>query len=235
MVTEAESATEPRVPLSKDRVLRAAIELADEEGISALTMRHLAERLGVEAMSLYYHVANKEALLDGVVDQVVMEIEEELGGFDTEPAGSDWKAQMRNRILTARTVMLRHKWAPAVIETRTTMTPTLLRYMDTLLGIMIQGGFTYDLGHHAMHALGSRSLGFNQELFEPDNPNEVAEDAMAMLEDLAPQLPNIVQMMGEIVHEGPDTTLGWCDDQTEFEFGLDLLLDGLEAHRARLS
>jgi len=233
MVSETDTSAEPRTPLSKDRVLEAAVSLADAQGIDALTMRNLAAELGVEAMSLYYHVANKEALLNGAVDAVIVEIEQELGGFDIVPGETDWMAALRTRILTARTVMLRHPWAPEVIETRTTMTPDLLRYMDTLLGILIEGGFSNDLGHHAMHALGSRALGFNQELFAPDDPSEPDEQASAMLQDLAPQLPYIIGMLAEVVHDDPDSTLGWCDDQSEFEFGLDLIINGLEARRAQ--
>lgn len=229
MVTEAETSAEPRVPLSKGRILRAAIALADAQGIESLTMRNVAHELDAEAMSLYYHVANKEALLDGVVETLVVEIEEELGGF-TVVSGGDWKPALRTRILTARDVMLRHRWAPSIIETRTTMTPTLLRYMDGLLGILIEGGFSNDQAHHAMHALGSRALGFNQELFVPADPEQSDAEANAMLEDLAPQLPYLVGMLAEIAHEDPDSTLGWCDDQTEFEFGLDLILNGLEQH-----
>ena len=112
------------------------------------------------------------------------------------------------------------------------MTPTLLRYFNALLGIMIEGGFSNDLGHHAMHALGSRALGFNQELFEPDNTDQGDQDAETMMADLPPQLPYLMGMLADVVHDDPDTTLGWCDDQTEFEFGLDLLLTGLEARRA---
>jgi AcrR family transcriptional regulator len=231
MVADTETAA-PRVPLSKERVLRGAIALADAQGIQALTMRNLAHELGVEAMSLYYHVANKEALLDGVVDTLVGEIEKELGGFDVASGKTDWKETLRARILTARKVMLRHKWAPGLIETRTTMTPSLLRYMDTTLGIMIEGGFTYDLGHHAMHALGSLSLGFNQELFAPADPSRDDESSRTMLQDLAPRLPYIVKMLVGVTHDGPETTLGWCDDQTEFEFALDLMLDGLEQRLA---
>ncbi len=226
MVTE-----QTRVPLSRERVLRGAIALADAQGIEALTMRNLAHELGVEAMSLYYHVANKEALLDGVVDMVISEIAEELGGLDIEPGEQQWRALLRHRILTARRVMLRHPWAPGVIETRTTMTPTLLRYMDTLLGILIEGGFSNDLGHHALHALGSRALGFNQELFAPGSATD-EEEGQAMLADLAPQLPYIMGMLVEVSHDDEDSTLGWCDDQTEFEFGLDLMLDGLEKQLA---
>ena len=229
MNRRADTMSEPRMPLTKERVLDAAVALADGSGIAAVTMRNVAAELGVEAMSLYYHVANKEALLDGVVDTLLVELEHELGGFDfdlEEP--SEWKPLLRDRILTARRVMLRHPWAPALIETRVRMAPTMLRYLDSLLGILIAGGFSYDLGHYAMHALGSRSLGFNQELFAPDDAEAGAEESEAMLAELAPQLPHMMQMIAEVSHEDPDSTLGWCDYQAEFEFGLDLLLGGLE-------
>lgn len=229
MVTEQESTTKARIPLSKDRVLQAAVELADAAGIEAVTMRKLAAELGVEAMSLYYHVANKEQLLDGMVDTVIAQIEDECGGFAV-PTDVDWKVALRKRIMTARTVMLQHRWAPEVLETRTNMSARMIRYFDTVLGIMIEGGFSYDLGHHAMHALGSRVLGFNQELFKPDGDQE--EQGNEMLAAMAEQLPYIITMMQEVVHEDPDSTLGWCDDQTEFEFGVDLMLDGLERLRS---
>ena len=231
MVTKAEPAAEPRIPLSKERVLDAAVVVADEGGIESLTMRRLAGELGVEAMSLYYHVANKEAVLDGLVDAVFGEIEQALGGFDVPANGADWKTSLRNRILAARDVMLLHPWAPGVIETRSNMSLILMRYFDTLLGIMREGGFSNDLGHHAMHALGSRALGFSQELFSPDDNSQAEEDAMEKLELMANQLPYITDMLKEIVHDDPDSTLGWCDDQTEFEFCLDLILDGLERLR----
>lgn len=231
MVTKAEPAAEPRIPLSKERVLDAAVVVADEGGIESLTMRRLAGELGFEAMSLYYHVANKEAVLDGLVDAVFGEIEQALGGFDVPANGADWKTSLRNRILAARDVMLLHPWAPGVIETRSNMSLILMRYFDTLLGIMREGGFSNDLGHHAMHALGSRALGFSQELFSPDDNSQAEEDAMEKLELMANQLPYITDMLKEIVHDDPDSTLGWCDDQTEFEFCLDLILDGLERLR----
>jgi hypothetical protein len=105
-----------------------------------------------------------------------------------------------------------------------------VQYFDALLGLMRDGGFSYDLGHHALHALGSRALGFTQELFDPgDEAGD--EEATAMLESMADQLPHLVGMMMEVAHDDPDSTLGWCDDQTEFEFGLDLILDGLDRMR----
>jgi AcrR family transcriptional regulator len=212
-------------------VLRAAVSVADAGGIESLTMRNLAEALGVEAMSLYYHVANKEAILDGVVDVIMSEIDEAVNRTDAPSAEDDWKTAMRMRILAAREVLLRHPWAPGVFETRTTTSPAVVRYFDAVLGLFRGGGFSYDLAHHALHALGSRALGFTQELFEPDDNDGGDEAATEMLEQMADQLPYLVEMMTEVAHDDPDSTLGWCDDQVEFEFGLDLILDGLERLR----
>ncbi|HEX9856362.1 MAG TPA: TetR/AcrR family transcriptional regulator C-terminal domain-containing protein [Acidimicrobiia bacterium] len=220
-----------RVPLSRSRVLRAAVGLADRGGIKSLTMRNLAQELGVEAMSLYYHVANKDEILDGVAELVVEDVNEAVGAISGPSAQDDWKTVMRARILTARDVFLRHPWAPGLLESRNAMSPATVRYFNGLLGIFRQGGFSYDLAHHAMHALGSRAMGFAQEMFEPDTEDGGDDAATAILEEMADQLPYIVEMMMEVAHDDPDSTLGWCDDQTEFEFGLDLILDGLERLR----
>lgn len=231
METTSRQLDQVRVPLTRERVLRAAVDLADREGIDALTMRNLAEDLGVEAMSLYYHVANKEAILDGVVEMVVDEINDALATIDQSASGDEWKGAVRRRILTARDVLLRHRWAPGLIESRATMSAAVVLYFEGLLGLMRRGGFSYDIAHHALHALGSRALGFTQELFQPANGDE-EEASSEMFEEMADQLPYLMGMMMEVAHEDPDTTLGWCDDQTEFEFGLDLLLDGLDRIRA---
>jgi len=146
-------------------------------------------------------------------------------------AGADWKTAVRRRILSARQVLLRHRWAPRVLETRTTTSPAVLLYYDGLLRLMRDGGFSYDLIHHALHALGSRALGFTQELFDP-SAGTSDEEAAAALESMADQIPHLVAMFMEVAHDDPDSTLGWCDDQTEFEFGLDLILDGLDTMRA---
>ena len=217
-----------RVPLSRERVLRAAVALADERGIEALTMRSLGQELGVEAMSLYNHVANKEAILDGVIELVVGEVVDAVEDVTlSDPA--EWKPLTRRRILAAREVMLRHRWAPKVLESRTQPPAVLMRYYDGLLGLMLRGNFSADLAHHAMHALGSRALGFTQELFEEDD-DAPAETVAAMAEQMAPEYPNLAEMLKVVTHDA-DTTLGWCDDQFEFEFSLDLLLDGLERQR----
>jgi AcrR family transcriptional regulator len=231
MSTEAQTRTEPRQPLSKERVLRAAIGIADRHGLESLTMRNLARELGVEAMSLYHHVANKEAVLDGVIDVVVDEIEQALRTIDAPAPADDWKTALRMRILAAREVLHRHPWAPGVMETRTAVSPAVLRYYDGLLGIMRAGGFSYDLAHHALHALGSRALGFTQELFEAGDADDDDEAAAAMFQQMADQLPHLVEMMTQISHDDSDSTLGWCDDQVEFEFALDLILDGLDRLR----
>ena len=226
-------AKKSRAPLTRERVLHAAVELADENGLDALTMRNLGQRLGVEAMSLYNHVANKDAVLDGVIEVVVGEVLDAVEGLEPPASPAEWKAAARRRILVAREVMLRHRWAPKVLESRTEIPAVLMQYFDGMLGVMLRGGVSADLAHHAMHALGSRAIGFSQELFEEDT-DVPAETVGAMAEQMAAVYPNLGEMLKVVTHDA-DTTLGWCDDQFEFEFGLDLILDGLERHRERES
>jgi len=218
-----------RIPLNRDRVLGAAVSIADSDGIDAVTMRRVGQELGVEAMSLYNHVANKDDLLDGMVETIVDEVIEMVATQDPPETPDDWKRAARDRILSAREVMLAHPWAPAVIETRTDMTPELVRYFDGLLGILLAGGMTFDLGHHAMHALGSRALGFSQRLFVPDDAHESSGSEVREMEI---EFPNLAGMLTAVSHDGGEPVLGWCDDQTEFTFGLDLILDGLDLLRA---
>ena len=173
---------------------------------------------------------NLNGPFDGIVDVITQEINDVVDQIDAPSSAAGWKQAVRQRILSARDVFLRHPWAPRVFETRTNTGVAVLRYFDGLLGLMRAGGFSYDLAHHAMHALGSRALGFTQELFDPSKGAGPAE-ATPSMEELADQLPHLVGMMAEIAHDDPDSTLGWCDDQTEFEFGLDLILDGLDKMR----
>jgi AcrR family transcriptional regulator len=181
-------------------------------------------------MSLYYHVANKEEVLDGIADVIVGEINDVVGRIDAPSKGADWKKAVRQRILSAREILLRHPWAPGVFETRTAMSAEGLRYLDALIGLMRDGGFSNDLCHHALHALGSRILGFTQELFDPGDGAGDAQPA-AVFAAMADQFPHLGAMLMEVAHNDPDSTLGWCDDQTEFEFGLDVILDGLDRMR----
>jgi AcrR family transcriptional regulator len=208
-------------------VLRAAVDLADEGGIESLTMRGLGQKLGVEAMSLYNHVANKEDILDGMVDAVMSEINDAVSEIDVLPG--EWKTTMRRRALSAREILLRHPWAPGVIESRTDTSTQMLRYYDSMIGLFLEAGFSTDLTHHAMHALGSRALGFTQELYDDSQEVDV-EQIKIFFQQMAGEYPNTATMIKEITHDA-DTTLGWCDDQFEFEFALDLLLDGLERLR----
>lgn len=230
----AERGAERRTPLTRERVLQTAVDLADAGGIDALTIRRLAEQLGVEPMSLYYHVPNKEAILDGIVDLVFAEVEAATGGFHVPDADAAWKASLRARILAARGVMLRHPWAPGVMDSRNGLGLTTARYVDSVVGTLRSGGFSYDLIHHSMHALGSRMFGFSQELGEEDGGDAASGDS-EQLQQMAAQVPHLAAMLSVVRHDDPDSTLGWCDDQFEFEFGLDLLLDGLERARQRES
>ena len=207
-----------REQLNRDRVLAAAVALADAEGVDAVSMRGLAQHLGVVPMALYKHVANKDELLDGMIDAVVGEIEPPV-------AGPDWRAAIRRRILSARTVLLRHPWARRVMESKTTPTLTVLGYMDSTIGMFLAGGLTVDLTHQVMHALGSRIFGFTQELYEStpaaEIPPEVAQFMMATF-------PNVVAVATSRPHD-PGSVVGpGCDDQFEFEFTLDLFLDGID-------
>ena len=231
MASQAQPGSGTRIPLSRERVLQAGVKLADEGGIESVTMRRLAEELGAEAMSLYYHVANKEDVLDGIADAVAGEINQAVDRAEVPSGGANWKTAMRRRILAARQVLLRHPWAPGLFETRTTTSPAIIWHFDGLVGLMRDGGFSYDLAHHALHALGSRALGFSQELFDPGGGTGPGDAAAAPPADMASQFPHLAAMLGEIAHDDPASTLGWCDDQTEFEFGLDLILNGLDSLR----
>jgi AcrR family transcriptional regulator len=224
MGTPIDLDTPARVPLSRERVLRAAVALADAHGVEALSMRRIAQELGVVPMALYKHVANKDEMLDGMIDVVVGEI-------DPPGDGTDWKTTIRRRVLSARGALLRHPWASRVIESRSDPTPVVMEYMDSMIGIFRAGGFSIDLTHHAMHAMGSRLLGFSQELFD-DNVDLGAEQQAAMLRWMADRYPNITELVAAITHDQESVVGPGCDDQFEFEFALDLLLDGLEGLRA---
>jgi len=213
----------PRVRLSRDRVLRVAVALADEVGIEALNMRRLAEKLGVVPMALYKHVANKEELLDGMVDIVVGEIEPAV-------SGTDWRSAVRQRILSARRSLKRHPWASGVIESRTNPSPVVLVYLDSMIGMLRAGGFSVDLTHHALHAMGSRLYGFTQEVFNDSQPID-PETRATMIREMEGLYPRIAEMVGAIYHDEASIVGQGCDDQFEFEFALDLLLNGLETLR----
>jgi AcrR family transcriptional regulator len=225
IATQVDAAAPPRAPLSKERVLDAAVALADEGGVDALSMRKIAQALGVVPMALYKHVANKNELLDGMIDAVIGEI-------DPPDGGADWKTTIRRRVLSARRMLLRHPWASGVIKARANPTLVVMAYLDSMIGIFRTGGFSMDLTHHAMHVMGSRLLGFSQELFE-DNPDRDPEPDMPSPEEMAERFPYVAELAMAVTHDQESVVGPGCDDQFEFEFALDLTLDGLERLRAR--
>jgi len=153
-----------------------------------------------------------------------------VGEIDPPVAAGGWKASVRARILSARRSLLRHPWASKVMESRTEPTPSVLAYMDSMIGTFLAGGFTIDQTHHAMHALGSRLMGFTQELFNDTTDSDPAMD-QATYEALAATLPNIHRLYLAVTHDDASVVGPGCDDQFEFEFALDLLLDGLDGLR----
>ena len=224
-----------REPLSRERVVAAAKRLADAEGLATLTMRRLAAELGVEAMSLYHHLPGKEALFDGLVDAVLAEIDEAVTRAEREAPARGWRGTLRRRFLTARRVMVSHQWAPGLIGSRPSIPASLYAYYEGILATLIGAGFPYHLAHRALHAFGSMALGFTQELFAPttaggSTDTEVSEEQLAAMADALPHLTAMVQAE---LHAAGGDSLGWCDSQAEFEFTLDLLLDGLDRARRR--
>jgi AcrR family transcriptional regulator len=224
LVTEASSSrAEGRKPLSRERVLLVALDVADRDGLEGLSMRRLGQELGVDAMALYRHVRNKDDLLDGIVEVIV-------GQIGRVAPRDDWKGSLREQVMAARGVMLRHPWARQVMEDRGTAGAATIGYIDGILAILHGGGFSLDLAHHTLHLLGSRILGFNQDIFE-DKASEPPppEAAEALARSLAPY-PYVLELAGSVSHDG---VLGACDDDIEFAFGLDLILEGLDRIRAR--
>jgi AcrR family transcriptional regulator len=188
-------------------------------------MRKLAQALDVVPMALYRHVANKDELLDVMIDVVVGEIA-------PPRTDADWKTAVRERILSARRALLRHPWASRVMESRTDPTPTVLAYMDSMIGMFRTGGFSMDLTHHAMHVMGSRMMGFSQELFN-DNADADPDADMEMYAAMGEAYPWIYELAMTVAHDDASVVGAGCDDQFEFEFALDLVLDGLERLKDR--
>src|SRR5215217_1036219 len=219
-----EPTTEPRARLTKERVLRAAVALAVRDGIESLSMRKLADELGAGAMSLYYHVPNKEQLIDGMVDIVFSEIEPP----STE---DDWKTAMRKPAVSTREALARHRWAIGLMEGRTSHGPANLSLHDAVLGCLRAAGFSLEATVHAYSVLDAYIYGF--ALQEQDMSSESADDfaaeaqrQMQEYEAVLADYPHLVEVVGGHVAES-----GY-DYATEFLFGLDLILDGLDRLRA---
>ena len=208
---------EARARLNRDKVVEAAIALADTAGIESLSMRKLGGELGVEAMSLYNHVSNKGDLTDGMIDGVFAEI-------DLPSGGTDWRTAMRHRAISVRKVLARHPWATGLMESRTTPGPATLRHHDAVLGILREAGFSIVLAAQASSVLDSYIYGFVlQERNLPATSMGSTKLAQVILARLATQdYPHVAEMTVEHVLQP-----GY-DHDAEFEFGIDLILDGLE-------
>jgi AcrR family transcriptional regulator len=218
MATKTDLMAKARAPLSKDRVMSAAIKLADKGGIGSLSMRKLAQDLAVEAMSLYNHVQNKEDILNGMVDVVFSEI-------DMPSSGGDWSAAMRRRAISARQALLRHPWAIGLMESRVQPGPATLRHHDAVLRSLRSAGFSVEMAAHAYSLLDSYIYGFTlNELALPfESSNKVAEVAGNIMREFAAgQYPYLAEMAVEHAMK-PGYNYG-----DEFEFGLNLILDGLQ-------
>jgi AcrR family transcriptional regulator len=208
---------EERAPLSRERVLRGAVAVADAAGIGSLTMRSLAQELGVKPMSLYHHVANKDEILDGIVDRVFSEIE-------LPSAGGDWRSEMRRRAISARAVLRCHPWAIGLLESRTTPGPATLRHHDAMIGTLRGAGFSVEMTAHAYALIDSYVYGFAlQEAALPFNgPETVADVAEPIVQQVsADEYPHLVEMATEYILQ-PGYDYG-----DEFEFGLGVILDAL--------
>jgi AcrR family transcriptional regulator len=208
---------ERRVPLTRERVLQAAIERADQGGLEALTMRKLGQELGVEAMALYHHFANKDDLVDGMVDLVFAEI-------DLPDGERDWRRAMRKRAISVRDALLRHRWAIGLMESRRTPGPANLRHHDGVIGSLRAGGFDIAMAAHAYSLLDSYIYGFalTKMNLPFETSEEVGEVAQAMLEPFpAGEYPHLMEILTDHVMQ-PGYDYG-----DEFEYGLDLILDGL--------
>ena len=219
-MTEAAFIAERRAPLTKERVLRAAVDLADRDGIEALSMRKLGQELGVEAMALYRHVRNKDDILDGIVDLVFSEIE--------LPSGrGTWKTAMRRRAMSAHEALLRHPWAPSMMQSRTKPGPATMRHHDSVLGSLRNAGFTLVMAAHAVSVIDGYVYGFAlQEINIPlQSREQVAEVGEGILRQLGDEYPHLAEMITKHAMK-PGYAYG-----DEFEFGLDLILDGLERLR----
>lgn len=220
-----EPAPKARIPLTRERVLRAAVAFADETGIDSLTMRKLGQAVGVEAMSLYNHVANKDELLDGMVDLVFSEI-------GLPPGGISWKTAMRQRAIAARQVLSLHRWAIGLMESRTSPGPATLRHHDAVIGTLRDAGFSIEMAAHAFSVLDSYIYGFAlQEASLPFHTAKETEDiAQAILKQMPPdEYPHLTELtVQHILRPG-------YDYGEEYDFGLVLILDSLERARRKSS
>jgi AcrR family transcriptional regulator len=217
MSTQTGQAREHRAALSRELVLQTAFRLADRGGLESVSMRKLGQELGVEGMAMYYYFANRDQIVDGIVDLV-------FGEIYLPPSDGDWKEAMRRRAISLRDVLLRHRWAIGLMESRRNGGPSNLRHHDAVIGSLRAGGMDITMAAHAYSLLDGYVYGFalTKMTLPFDTGEEIAEVAQGMLASFDPNdYPHLVEMMGHALKPGYD----YLD---EFEYGLDVLLDGLE-------
>lgn len=219
VATQTSRKAKPRAPLTRERILQAALVLADRGGIEALSMRRLGEKLQVEAMSLYNHVADKDDILDGIVDLVFGEI-----AVPSRQAG--WKAALRRRAISAHEALLRHPWATSLMQSRTKPGPATLRHHNAVLGNLRDAGFSVDMAAHAFSVMDGYIYGF--ALQQINLPSRTSEESAELAENILRQLPaGDYPYLAEMITE--HALKPGYDYAKEFEFGLDLILNSLES------
>ncbi|WP_168211843.1 TetR/AcrR family transcriptional regulator [Ruania zhangjianzhongii] len=210
--------------ITPERIVHAAVKIADAEGLAAVTMRRLGAALDREAMTLYHYTPSKHALLAALIDHILGQIAHESARI----AHDDWRDTVRSRCLAARRLMLRHPWAPALITAQDETPAAAWPIYELLIATVTAGGFDNELSHRTVHALGSMLFGFSSELFQPDAQSP--EPDPAAMRAMAERFPHLARMASAVVHER-DGALSMCDTRAEFIFTLDLVLDGLERAR----
>lgn len=205
--------------LNREKILNSALTLADEQGIEQLSMRKIAQALGVEAMSLYNHVGNKEELIDGILDRVIAEFE--LPAIDL-----DWQAAMKSRAVSAHCVLLQHPWAALLMLSRINTGQSILRWTNATIGCLREAGFSYEMADHAANAIDNHIYGFTlYKVNEPVSPAEYADAARHYLPQISADTYPYLHAIATQIASGRHTGIN------KFEFGLDLILDGLERLR----
>lgn len=213
--------TEDGIPLSKERIVETAVALADDGGFESLSMRKLAKELDTAPMSLYRHVANKEELLDGMIDVV-------FGEIDVPSGQTDWKTEMRERALETRAALSRHRWANGLMESRTNPGPANARYHNAFMGCLREASFPFRQAVHAYNAVQSYTYGFalQERYLSFETAEESVEVARTTIEDHAREYPYLAEVLAEF------TSSGGYDYDEEFEIALDLILDAIEQLKA---
>ena len=211
--------TTSKKSLSRRKILKTALRLTNKHGLEQLSMRKIAQALGVEAMSLYNHVSNKDDLIDGMLDLVVAE-------FELPEIDQQWQSAMRNRAISVHRVLIKHPWAAVLMLSRINVGPSILAWTNATIGCLRNAGFSYEMADHAWNAIDNHTYGFTlHKVNEPVSPSEYAEAARTYLPQISEATYPYLHAMATHIADGSQSGIN------DFEFGLDLILDGLERLR----